>query len=103
VEITIEPAGCPGALFKLPESSLWYGGRMSFPGIPDVVWVLGSFFKSNGLWARSWRGSRGTTLVLELEVSLDRTRTEVDSEGPGGVVVEGATGTAGVDSWERMA
>jgi len=76
---------------------------MSFPGIPDVVWVLGSFFKSNGLWARGWRGSRGRGLVLELEVFLDRTRIEVDSEGPGGVVVVGGTGTAGVDPWEMMA
>jgi len=34
---------------------------------------------------------------------MDRERTEVDSEGLGGVVVVGGTGTAGVDPWERMA
>jgi len=47
VEIVIEPAGCPGALFQLPYWSSWYGGRISCPGIPAGVTVRGSFSKSD--------------------------------------------------------
>jgi len=72
---------------------------MRFSGIPDVVSVRGSFFKSDRLWGGGWRG-----LAVEREVFLERTlaRIVIGSEVLGGVVIIEGTGTSCVDRWERV-